>query len=164
MQLKFLTRLARAAIVAIAVIFGTLLAGNGTASAGVCDAYAKKELYNCLATKLDHVASMSYRSPETQAALQKAAMAAGVAPGTIRELSARGTGKEIASIQFDGAGNVQGLMSLLYHLPTLGYPLLLDEMQITSDGRMPGAVKFHLTIAVIDFEQWSQSHETQPGA
>jgi hypothetical protein len=88
MQLKFLARLARAIIVAIAVIFGTLLAGNGTASAGVCDAYAGKQLYNCLATKLDHVASMSYRSPETQAALQKAATQLRAATNKSQALSA----------------------------------------------------------------------------
>jgi len=94
---------------------------------------------------------------EASAALQKAATEAGISPGTIRESAARGTGKEIASIQLEGAGNVQGLMSLLYHLPTLGYPLILDELQITSGGPMPGAVKFNMTIAVLDFEQWSKA-------
>ncbi len=105
---------------------------------------------------------------EASAALQKAATAAGVNPGTIRESAARNAGKEIASIQLEGAGNVQGLMSLLYHLPTLGYPLILDELQITSGGGMPGAVKFNMTIAVLDFEQWSkaqsQAQEEPPGA
>jgi hypothetical protein len=75
MQLQFLARYARAAILAIAVIFGTLLAGHGTASAS-CDAQAGKQLYNCLANKLDHVSVYAaYRSPETQTALQKAATA-----------------------------------------------------------------------------------------
>ncbi len=87
MQLKFLARFARAAIIAIAVIFGTLLAGNGTASAA-CDTQAGKELYNCLANKLDHVASMSYRSPDTQAALQKAATQLRAATNKAQALSA----------------------------------------------------------------------------
>ena len=75
-------------MLAMAVIFGTLLAGHGTASAASCDAYAGKELYNCLANKLDHVASMSYRSPETQAALQKAASQLRVATNKVQALSA----------------------------------------------------------------------------
>jgi hypothetical protein len=87
MQFHFLTRFARAAILAIAVVFGTLLAGHGTASAA-CDAHAGKELYNCLANKLDHVASMSYKSPETQAALQKAASQLRVATNKAQALSA----------------------------------------------------------------------------
>lgn len=101
---------------------------------------------------------------EASAALQKAAMAAGINPGTIRETPAQGTAREVASIQFEGSGRVEGLMSLLYHLPALGYPLLLDEMQITSDPRMPGGVKFNLTIAVLDFEKWSQTQEDHAGA
>jgi len=98
MQPKFSARYARAVVIAMAVIFGTLVAGYGTASAmgtstataqgGSCDAYAGKELYNCLANKLDHVASMSSRSPETQAALQKAASQLRVATNKIQALSA----------------------------------------------------------------------------
>ena len=98
MQSQFMARYARAAILAMAVIFGTLLAGHGTASAmssspattqrGSCDAYAGKELYNCLANKLDHVAAMSSRSPETQSALQKAASQLRAATNKVQALSA----------------------------------------------------------------------------
>lgn len=85
MQLQLLGRLARAAMLAIAVIFGTLLAGHGTASAA-CDAYAGKQLYNCLANKLDHVASRSYGT--SQAALQQAASQLRVAVNKAQALSA----------------------------------------------------------------------------
>ena len=88
MQLQFLARHARAAILAMAVIFGTLLAGHGTASAASCDAVAGKALYNCLANKLDNVAAMSSRSPETQGALQKAASQLRVAVNKVQALSA----------------------------------------------------------------------------
>ena len=47
-----------------------------------------KELYNCLAGKLDHVASMSSRSPETQTALQKAATQLRAATNKAQALSA----------------------------------------------------------------------------
>ena len=79
---------ARAAILAMVVIFGTLLAGHGAASAASCDAVAGKALYNCLADKLDNVAAMSSRSPETQTALQKAASQLRVAVNKVQALSA----------------------------------------------------------------------------
>jgi len=89
MQLQLLARHARAVMLAMAVIFGTLLAGHGTASAAACDAYAGKELYNCLANKLERVSVYSaYRSPETQAALQKAASQLRVATNKAQALSA----------------------------------------------------------------------------
>jgi len=88
MKLRFLARHARTAIIAMAVMLGALLAGQGTASAATCDAYAGKELYNCLANKLDHVAAMSSRSPETQSALQKAASQLRVAVNKSQALSA----------------------------------------------------------------------------
>lgn len=88
MQHHFVARYARAVILAIAVIFAALVAGHGTASAASCDATAGKELYTCLANKLDHVASMSSRSPETQAALQKAASQLRVATNKVQALSA----------------------------------------------------------------------------
>ncbi|MBI5320397.1 hypothetical protein [Bradyrhizobium sp.] len=72
----------------MAVVFGALLAGQGTASAA-CDALAGKELYNCLANKLDKTSVYTaYRSPEAQAALQKAASQLRVATNKAQALSA----------------------------------------------------------------------------
>jgi len=87
MQLQFLVRRARTAILAMAVIVGALLAGHGTASANPCSSYAGKELYNCLATKLDK-ASAAYRSPEAQRALQTAASQLRAATNKSQALSA----------------------------------------------------------------------------
>ena len=94
MQSQFVARHARTVILAmavmLAVISGALLPGHNTASAGgACDAYSGKELYNCLATKLDTVSSYgAARSPETQAALQKAASQLRVATNKAQALSA----------------------------------------------------------------------------
>jgi proline dehydrogenase len=87
MQLPVLARHARTAVIAMVVMFAALFASHGTASAGACDALSGKELYNCLATKLDHVAAMS-RSPEIQTALQKAASQLRVATNKRQALSA----------------------------------------------------------------------------
>ena len=91
---------------------------------------------------------------EASAAIQKAAMAGRVNPGTIRESSGKPSDKSLATIQFEGSGPVAGVVSLLHRLPLLGYPLLIDSMQITADPARPDQVKLNLTIIVLDFEQW----------
>ncbi len=91
---------------------------------------------------------------EASAAIQKAATTGGVKPGTIRESPGKPSDKSLATIQFEGAGPVAGVISLLHRLPLLGYPLLIDSLQITADPARPDQVKLNLTIIVLDFEQW----------
>ena len=75
---------------------------------------------------------------ETSAAIQKAARNGGVQVGPVRESPARSTGKELTSIQLDITGQIKGVMALLHQLDTLGYPLLIDSMQISSAAGGPG--------------------------
>jgi hypothetical protein len=91
------------------------------------------------------------------AAIQKAATSGGVQPGAIRESPGRPANKELATIQFEGMGQVTAVMSLLHRLPLLGYPLVIDSMQITSDPMRPGQIKLTLTIIVLDYEQWKKA-------
>jgi len=100
---------------------------------------------------------------QASAAIQKAAGQSGVAPGSIRESPGRSGSKEIATIQFEGNGQVTGIMALLYNLERAGSPLVIDSMRITSDPRRPGMVKVDLTIVVLDFDQWKKE-EGQPNA
>ena len=53
--------------------------------------------------------------------------------------------------------NPAAAMSLLHNLPNLGYPLVMDAVQITPDPMRPGQVKLTLTIIVLDFEQWKKA-------
>jgi len=46
------------------------------------------------------------------------------------------------------------VMSLLHRLETLGYPLILDSVQMTPEVTKPGMVKLNLTIVILDFDQW----------
>ncbi len=71
------------------------------------------------------------------AAIQKAATSGGLQPGPIRESPGRPANKELATIQFEGTGQVASVMSLLHRLPLLGYPLVIDAMQITRMRRGP---------------------------
>lgn len=100
---------------------------------------------------------------QASAAIQKAAGQSGVAPGAIRESPGRSGSKEIATIQFEGNGQVTGIMAFLYNLERAGSPLVVDSVRITSDPRRPGAVKVDLTIVVLDFDQWKKE-EGQPNA
>lgn len=89
---------------------------------------------------------------EASSAIQKAAQSSGVQVGTVRE-TARGSGDEVASMQFEGSGPVPAITGLLNRMQTLGYPLIIDSVQMTPDNR-PGMVKLSLTIVVLDFERW----------
>jgi len=97
---------------------------------------------------------------EASAAIQKAAVSGGVQLGPIRESAARPSAKELASMQLEGIGPVPALLTFLHRLETLGYPLILDSVQISSDPTKPGMIKLNLTIIILDFEQW-KSEETR---
>ena len=84
----------------------------------------------------------------------------GVQLGPIRESAARPSAKELASIQLEGNGPVPALLTFLHRLETLGYPLILDSVQISSDPTRPGMIKLNLTIIILDFEQW-KTEETR---
>ncbi|HEY5041852.1 MAG TPA: hypothetical protein VIK53_07600 [Verrucomicrobiae bacterium] len=97
---------------------------------------------------------------DASAAIQKAATSGGVKLGAIRESAGRSSAKELATIQFEGSGPVAAVISLLHRLPLLGYPLLVDSVQITTDAMRPGQIKLSVTIIVQDFEQWKKTEAT----
>lgn len=94
---------------------------------------------------------------EASAAIQKAAASGRVGLGTIRESPGRSANKELATIQFEATGPVVPVMSLLHQLPLLGFPLVIDSVQLTADATRPGQLKLALTILVLDFEQWKKA-------
>ncbi len=97
---------------------------------------------------------------EASAAIQKAANSDGVKPGAIRETPGRAAKKELGTIQFEGTGSVTGVMGLLHRLPLLGFPLVIDAVQITADPMRPGQIKMAVTIVVWDFEAWKKTEAT----
>ena len=84
-------------------------------------------------------------------------MGGGVKPGPIRELPGRASAKEAATIEFEGSGPVTAVVSLVQRLPLLGYPLLIDSLQITSDPARPDQIKLSVKIIVLNFENWKKS-------
>jgi hypothetical protein len=96
---------------------------------------------------------------EASAAIQHAAAAEKVGVGPIRETQGRASAKEAGSIQFEGSGPITGVMALLHHLERIGFPVIIDTIQFTSDPRMPNGIKVNLTIVVLDFDAWKPKEE-----
>lgn len=94
---------------------------------------------------------------EVSAAIQKEAGGLKILLGQVRESAARPSAKELASIQLEGAGPIPAVMTLLHRLGTLGYPVIVDSVQITGDMTKPGMVKLNLTIIILDFESWKSA-------
>ena len=92
---------------------------------------------------------------EASAAIQKAAMSGGVQVGPVRESPARPSSKELAMVQLEGTGPVPAVMGLLSRLESVGFPLIIDSVQLTPDMR-PGQLKVSLTILILDFDQWAR--------
>lgn len=96
---------------------------------------------------------------EASAAIQAAAAAGGVGVGPIRETPGRSAAKEAGSIQFEGSGPIPAVMALLHNLERVGFPVVIDSMQLSSDPRMPNGIKVNLTIVVLDFDGWKPKEE-----
>jgi hypothetical protein len=93
---------------------------------------------------------------EASSAIQKAAMSSGFQIGPIRESPTRASSKELATIQFEGGGQVKSAVGLLNRLETLGYPLIIDSVQLTPDPMRPGQMKLKLSVVILDFDQWKE--------
>jgi hypothetical protein len=91
---------------------------------------------------------------DASAAIQNAAAAGGVVIGPIRESPARASAKELGSMQLEGSGPVPAMMAFLSRLETLGFPLVIDSVQISPAPGQQGMIKVNLTIIILDFEQW----------
>lgn len=93
---------------------------------------------------------------EASAAIQKAAAAGGIQVGPVRESPGRPANKELATLQLEGTGPIPSVTALLSRLESVGYPLIIEAVQLTP---MPGGapvMKINLTITILDFEQWKK--------
>jgi hypothetical protein len=75
---------------------------------------------------------------DASAAIQKAALGSGIMVGPVREEYARGASQELATIRLEANGPVAAVMGFLNRLESLGYPLILDSVQISSAMARPG--------------------------
>ena len=89
-------------------------------------------------------------------AIQKAALGSGIQVGPVRESPARPANKELASVQLECTGPVPAITGLLDRLESVGFPLVIETVQITTEPTKPGQVKLSLTVVILDFDQWKK--------
>ena len=105
--------------------------------------------------KLKHSTLMT----EASAAIQRVAASSGVGIGAVKEAPGHGAAKEAGSIQFEVTAPIPSVLALLHNLSRSGFPVVIDTMQMTSDARMPNAVKVNLTIVILEFDAWKPKED-----
>ncbi|PWU09414.1 MAG: hypothetical protein C5B50_27455 [Verrucomicrobia bacterium] len=93
---------------------------------------------------------------EASAAIQKAAASSGIGVGAVRESPARAANKELATVQLEGTGPVPSVTAFLSRLESVGFPLIIESVQLTPVQNPPGQMKMSLTIVILDFDQWKK--------
>ena len=91
---------------------------------------------------------------EASAAILKSATTNGVQLGPIRESASRQSGKELASMQLDCSGPVPAVLAFLHRFETIGFPIIVDSVQLSPEPTKPGTLKLHLGLVILNFEQW----------
>lgn len=96
---------------------------------------------------------------DASGAIQRAAQSSGIKLGPVRESPGSSTGKELAAMQLEATGPIPGALSLLHRLDTLGFPLVVDSLQIDPDSRKPGEVKLILRVVLLDIDHWRKKEK-----
>jgi hypothetical protein len=91
---------------------------------------------------------------DASAAIQAAAQSGGVQIGPIRESPGSVAARELAAMTIEGTGQVRAVMQLIHRVATLGYPLIVESIQITPAQNPPGQVAVVLQIVILDFNRW----------
>lgn len=124
----------------------------------------KYELYESRVIRLHRMMDTAQMDPaqltrpklvaRASAAIEQAAQQGGLQLGPIRESLSRGSERELGSIQMDALGQVTSLTTFLHRLGSLGFPLIIDTVQFSSDPMRPGMIKLTLSLILLDYEQW----------
>jgi hypothetical protein len=93
---------------------------------------------------------------QASSAIQKAASSSGIQVGAIHETASRPSADAVASMQFEGSGPVPAITGLLSRMQTLGFPVIIESVQLSPDNR-PGNLKVSLTITILDFKNWKNA-------
>ncbi len=99
---------------------------------------------------------------DATAAIQKSAQALGLALGTCRETPGRSSGKELSVLQIEGKGPTAGALQFVHGLGFLGFPLVVDWLQIKTKGMQPGQIGLSLGVAVLDMTAWKSAEVRAP--
>lgn len=94
---------------------------------------------------------------QASSAIQKAATSGGIQLGPLRESPNRSSGKELSTIQLEANGPLPAILNFVGRFESLGFPLVIDTLQINSDPQRPGMIKLSLTIQILDFDKWKST-------
>ncbi len=93
---------------------------------------------------------------EASAAIQNSAMTSGIKLGPLRETGSRPSAKELASMRLEAVGPLPNLLQWITQLELLGFPILIDSIQINADPRQPNMLKANLSLLILDPNQWNK--------
>jgi hypothetical protein len=93
---------------------------------------------------------------EASAAIQNAARQGGFQFTSVREAAGQSGGRQLSTIQLDGMGPVPAALNLIHTLRTLGYPVVIDSLQLAQEASKPGMLKMNLVLVILNFEQWQK--------
>ncbi len=93
---------------------------------------------------------------DASAAIQKTAQQGGIQLGPLRETPGRPKGRELTTIQVEGTGPVPAALGLIHRLQTLGFPLVIDQVQFSAAPNRPGQLKVSLTVIILNYDQWKE--------
>ena len=100
---------------------------------------------------------------EASAAIQGAARESGVKVGSIRESVGRVSAKELASMQIECAGTVGSLVAFLHRFNTMDVPVIVDSIQLTTDPKKPGALRWVLAVVIANPAAWKKTEGDRNG-
>ena len=93
---------------------------------------------------------------DVREAIQKAAGRHKVAVGPSQETGRRSAAKELRVIQFTGSGATRAVMAFVDDLPRLGFPLVVDHLQVKPLAKKPGMVTYSMRVAILNFRPWKE--------
>ncbi len=128
------------------------------------------DLYQSRAVRLERLMNSFQMDPsrlnattlvaDASAALQQTAMQGGLQLGPIRETLSRTSEREMGTIQLEASGQVPQLMTFLHRLRSLGFPVVIDSLQISPEPRRPGSFKINLGLILLNYQRWGEKEDT----
>ena len=88
---------------------------------------------------------------DANAAIQNAANSGGLQLGPIRESLSRASGNVLTTVQLESSGPIPATLTFLAGLNRIGFPLVVNSVQLAPDNMRPGQVRMNLTINILDF-------------
>ncbi len=92
-------------------------------------------------------------------AVQSAASKCGVGLGNSQEMGRGNNNDLLRVIQMQGSGKTEAVLRFLYLCPRLGYPLLLDNLQIKGVPGKPGRLTLTFSLAIVNTDRWKEKSD-----